>query len=299
MSEITQQATSSDVETIHRRRSVWEKALRHPGFVFSGLILLAIVLIALFAPLLAPHDPYFQSIAQRLSPPFWHENSAAAHPLGTDQLGRDYLSRLIHGTRISVAIGVGAVLVSAVIGITLGLVAGYCGGWIDTVISTAITTRLSMPIILIALAVVSIVGASLTVVIVVLGLLLWDQFAVVTRVATQQVATRDYVTSARIIGCSLPHILFREILPNVRAPLIVVATVEMAHAVLLEAALSFLGLGVQAPLPSWGLMLSEAKTSMFFSPWMIVLPGCCLFVLALAINLMGDALRDLTAGGRG
>lgn len=299
MSEAMQPAILPEAETIHKRRGFWEKALRHRGFVFSGLILLAIVLIAIFAPLLAPHDPYFQSIAQRLSPPFWHETSAAAHPLGTDQLGRDYMSRLIHGTRISVAIGLGAVLMSAVIGITLGLLAGYYGGWIDTAISTVITTRLSMPIILIALAVVSIVGASLTVVIVVLGLLLWDQFAVVTRVATQQVAARDYVTSARVIGCSLPHILFREILPNIRAPLIVVATVEMAHAVLLEAALSFLGLGVQAPLPSWGLMLSEAKTSMFFSPWMIVLPGTCLFVLALAINLMGDALRDLTAGGRG
>ena len=286
-------------EVIVPRRSFLQKAMRHRAFLFSGAILLVITLIALLAPLIAPFDPYAQSIPMRLKPPFWHDKTVADHLLGTDQLGRDYLSRLIWGAQISLAIGLAATLLSAVIGITLGLLAGYYGGWVDTAISTVVTTRLSMPIILIALAVVAIVGPSLTVVILVIGLLLWDQFAVVTRVATQQVCARDYVTSAKILGCSLPHILFREILPNIRAPLLVVATIEIAHAVLLEAALSFLGLGVQAPLPSWGLMLSEAKTSMFFSPWMIVLPGSCLFLLALAINLMGDALRDLTAGGRG
>lgn len=286
-------------ETLIRRLGFWRRAAAHRTALFSGGVLLAILLVAIFAPMLAPYDPDAQNIAMRLKPPFWHDTTMAGHLLGTDQLGRDYLSRLIYGARISMMIAIGATLMSAAIGITLGLVAGYYGGWIDTAISTVITTRLSMPIILIALAVVAIVGPSLTVVIVVLGLLLWDQFAVVTRVATQQVCARDYVTAARVLGSSLPHILFREILPNIRAPLTVVATVEMAQAVLLEAALSFLGLGVQAPLPSWGLMLSEAKTSMFFSPWLIVLPGTCLFILALAINLLGDAVRDLTAGGRG
>jgi peptide/nickel transport system permease protein len=288
-----------DEEQLIPRLGFWQRAVSHRTFLFSAAILMIIALIAIFAPLLAPYDPFAQNIAMRLKPPFWHDKTVVEHLLGTDQLGRDYFSRLIYGARISMTIAIGATLMSALIGISLGLVAGYYGGWIDTAISTVITTRLSMPIILIALAVVALVGPSLTVVIVVLGFLLWDQFAVVTRVATQQVCARDYVTAARVIGGSLPHILFKEILPNIRAPLIVVATVEMAQAVLLEAALSFLGLGVQAPLPSWGLMLSEAKTSMFFSPWMIVLPGSCLFILALGINLIGDALRDLTAGGRG
>ncbi|MEO3388475.1 ABC transporter permease [Mesorhizobium sp. CAU 1741] len=298
---MTDQSTpmTPEEDTLVRKLGFWRKAMAHRTFVFSGTILLVLLLVAVFAHLLAPYDPFAQNIAMRLKPPFWHDTTVAEHVLGTDQLGRDYMSRLIYGARISVTIAIAATVVSAVIGITLGLLAGYYGGWIDTAISTIVTTRLSMPIILIALAVVAIVGPSLTVVIVVLGLLLWDQFAVVTRVATQQVCARDYVMAARVLGSSLPHILFREILPNIRAPLMVVATVEMAHAVLLEAALSFLGLGVQAPLPSWGLMLSEAKTSMFFSPWLIVLPGACLFVLALAINLMGDAMRDLTAGGRG
>lgn len=299
MSRTATVAVAAAEETLSHRQGFWSKARRHRTLLFSGAILLVILLIAIFAPLLAPYDPFAQSIALRLKPPFWHDKTVADHLLGTDQLGRDYLSRLIYGARISMMIAIGATAMSAVIGITLGLLAGYFGGWIDTAISTVITTRLSMPIILIALAVVALVGPSLTVVIVVLGLLLWDQFAVVTRVATQQVCARDYVTAARVLGSSLAHILFREVLPNIRAPLMVVATVEMAQAVLLEAALSFLGLGVQAPLPSWGLMLSEAKTSMFFSPWLIVLPGSCLFILALAINLMGDALRDLTAGGRG
>ncbi len=266
--------------------------------MIGGGVLALLVLVALLAPLLAPHDPYLQSLSMRLKPPFWHEGSVAAHPLGTDQLGRDYLSRLIYGTRISLAIGFGAVLISGFIGISLGITAGYFGGWVDTGINAVITTRLSLPVVLLALAIVAVVGGSLTVLLLVIGLLLWDQFAVVARTATQQLRNAEYIAAARAMGAGRLHILLREILPNIRAPLIVVATVEMANAVLIEAALSFLGLGVQAPLPSWGLMLSEGKNFMFFSAWIITLPGLCLFALALSINLLGDGLRDVQGARR-
>lgn len=263
------------------------------GIVLGGGVVALFVLVALFAPLLAPHDPYAQSLMLRLKPPFWHEGWNPAHPLGTDQLGRDYLSRLLYGARISLLVGFGAVAISGVIGVTLGIIAGYAGGWIDTAVSAVVTTRLSLPVVLVALAVVAIVGGSLQVVILVIGLLFWDQFAVVARTATQQVRSAEFVGAARAMGASHVHVVLREILPNIAAPLIVVATVEIASAVLVEAALSFLGLGVQPPLPSWGLMLAEAKNFMFFNAWLIALPGLCLFVLVLAINLLGDGLRDL------
>jgi len=186
-------------------------------------------------------------------------------------------------------------LISGIIGTTLGVLAGYFGGRVDTVINFIITTRLSMPVVLVALAVVSLVGSSLTVVIWVLGLLIWDRFAVVMRSATQQVRALDFVASAQALGCSTWRILATEIMPNIANHLIVVATLEMAHAILLEAALSFLGLGVQPPEPSWGLMISEAKGLMFFDGWLIAIPGIALFLLVLAINLLGDGIRDVTA----
>ena len=186
-------------------------------------------------------------------------------------------------------------LISGAIGATLGLLAGYFGGRADLAITFLITTRLALPVVLVALAVVAMVSGSLFVVILVLGLLKWDRFAVVMRSATQQVRGLDYVAAAQAAGASTPRIVLREVLPNVMPQLIVVATVEAASAILLEAALSFLGLGVQPPLPSWGLMISEAKAYMFFSFWMIALPGAALATLVLAINLVGDGLRDVLA----
>jgi Binding-protein-dependent transport system inner membrane component/X-Pro dipeptidyl-peptidase (S15 family) len=180
-------------------------------------------------------------------------------------------------------------------GASFGVVAGYFGGRVDMVANFIITTRLSMPVVLVALAVVSMAGSSLTVVIWVLGLLIWDRFAVVMRSATMQVRNLDFVASAQALGCSTARIVLTEILPNVANHLIVVATIEMAHAILLEAALSFLGLGVQPPEPSWGLMISEAKGLMFFDAWLIAIPGTALFLLVLSINLLGDGLRDVTA----
>ena len=271
------------------------RTLSHKGFMIGAGVLSFLFLVALLAPVLAPHDPYHQDLGNRLVAPIWHETDTWEHPLGTDNLGRDYLSRLMYGARISLLIGVSAMIISGLIGVTLGIVAGYFGGRVDMIVSFVITTRLSMPVVLVALAVVALIGGSLNVIILVLGLLIWDRFAVVMRSSTQQIRSIDYVSAAKAIGCSTPRILFTEVMPNILNNLIVVATLEIAHAVLLEAALSFLGMGVQPPLPSWGLMVSEGKEFMLFSPWIIMIPGFVLSLLVLSINLMGDGVRDITA----
>ena len=267
----------------------------HTSILIGGGILLAIVLMALFAPLLAPHDPYEQDLFKRLLPPFWMEGTDPAHPFGTDNLGRDYLSRVIYGAQISLLIGICAATLSGIIGCALGVTAGYFGGRVDTVITFIITTRLSMPIVLVALAVVALVGGSLEAVILVLGFLLWDRYAVVMRSATQQARSMDYVLAARAIGCPTWRIVLSEIMPNVINNLIVIATFEVAHAILLEAALSFLGLGVQPPAPSWGLMIAEGKEFLLFDPWVITIPGIALSLLVLAVNMLGDGVRDVSA----
>ena len=267
----------------------------HAGVTIGAGVLLVIIAVALLAPVLAPFDPLDQDLTQRVIPPVWHEKGSWEHPLGTDQFGRDYLSRLMYGARISLLIGFVAMLISGFIGTALGVAAGYFGGRVDMVVNFIITTRLSLPVILVALAVVSIIGNSLWIVIWVLGLLIWDRFAVVMRSSVQQVRDLDYVAAAKALGCSTTRIILSEIMPNIVNNLIVVATLEMAHAILLEAALSYLGLGVQPPAPSWGLMISEGKGMIFFDSWLIGIPGAALFAMVLAINLLGDGLRDVTA----
>ncbi|HEY9065229.1 MAG TPA: ABC transporter permease [Burkholderiaceae bacterium] len=271
------------------------RSLGHRGLVIGGAILLLIALAALFAPWLSPHDPYAQDVTQRLIPPAWYAKGSVEHWLGTDKLGRDYLSRLLYGARVSLSIGLAAALISGLIGTTLGVLAGYFGGRVDAVVSYIVTTRLAMPVVLVALALASLVGGSLKVVIVLLGLLLWDRFAIVTRAATQQLRDAEFIAAAQALGASTRYILLRELLPNLMSALTVVATLEMAHAILLEATLSFLGLGVQPPTPSWGLMVAEGKAYMFFQPWVIVIPGVVLALLVLGINLVGDGIRDVTA----
>ncbi len=284
-----------------RRERLAARVFGHVGLRIGGIIVLSILLIAIFAPWIVPHDPYLQDLGNRRVPPIWHAwfydhpQASWTHPLGTDNIGRDYLSRLIYGARISMLIGVLAMVISGALGTALGVAAGYFGGRIDMVVNFFITTRLSVPLILAALAVVSLYGGSITIIIVVLGCLIWDRFAVVMRSVTMQIRNLEYVTAARAIGCSSARIILSEIMPNVANALVVVATLEMAHAILLEATLSFLGLGVQPPEPSWGLMLSEAKGDMFFSPWMITIPGVALFTLVMGINMLGDGLRDVSA----
>ena len=288
----------SDVTIETARPSVWRKMRGNTGALIGGTLLAVIILIALLAPLLAPHDPIAQDLSRRLLPPFWHDRAVPEHLLGTDHLGRDYLSRMIYGARVSLGVGLGVILVSGAIGITLGLIAGYFGGWIDMVISFAITTRLSLPIVLVALAAVALGGASLTTLITVLGLLLWDRFAVVTRAAAQSLRHQEFIMGLRSIGASRTRILFLEILPNMRATILVVVSLEVANVILLEAALSFLGLGVRPPTPSWGLMISEGRDNILFDPWLIALPGSALCLLVLAVNLFGDGMRDITGPAR-
>ena len=288
--------TSVDIET--ERPSFWRKMWGNTGVLIGGTLLAIIITVAILAPLLVPYDPLAQDLTQRLLPPFWHNRSVPEHILGTDHLGRDYLSRMIYGARVSLGVGLGVILVSGAIGITLGLLAGYFGGWIDLVISFAITTRLSLPIVLVALAAVALGGASLTTLITVLGLLLWDRFAVVTRAAAQSLRHQEFIMGLRAIGASRARILFLEILPNMQATILVVISLEVANVILLEAALSFLGLGVRPPTPSWGLMISEGRDNILFDPWLIALPGSALCVLVLAVNLFGDGMRDITGPGR-
>ncbi len=273
------------------------RIIGNTGLIIGSAVLLTIVFVAVFADVISPGDPLDQVLSRRLIPPIWHDTPKATwdHPLGTDALGRDYLTRLFYGARISLFIGFAAMIISGIIGTTLGVLAGYFGGRVDMVVNFILTTRLSLPVILVALAVVSLIGSSLTVVIWVLGLLIWDRFAVVMRSATQQIRSLEFIAAAQALGCSTTRIILSEIIPNIANHLIIVATLEMAHAILLEAALSFLGLGVQPPEPSWGLMVAEAKGLIFFDSWLIGIPGAAIFVLVLAINLLGDGIRDVTA----
>lgn len=277
------------------RRAIFRRAWRHGSLQLGGGILLMILAVSLLAPWLSSYDPTAQDLSRRLVEPAWGARGSLAHPLGTDQLGRDYLARLMHGGRISLVIGLVTVVLSGVIGTTLGMAAGYWGGRVDLLVNFLVTIRLTLPVVLVALVVVAVVGNSLAVLMATIGLLLWDRFAIVTRSATQQLASADFVVAARAMGRSAPRILIGEILPNISGLLIVVASVELAHAILLEAALSFLGLGVQPPLFTWGLMVAEAKNQLLFRPWLIAIPGAALILLIFAVNLVGDGVRDVTA----
>jgi peptide/nickel transport system permease protein len=267
----------------------------HYSFLFGLIVLVSATLIGLLASWLAPYHPFDQELTQRLIPPIWNSGGTWEHILGTDGLGRDYLSRLIYGVRVSLIVGLLATIISGVIGSTLGLIGGYFGGHIDSLVMYAVNTKLSLPGILLAIALVALIGGSTLTVAIVLGFLLWDRYAVVVRSATQQARSNDYVAAAEAVGASRLRITVLEVLPNVMNQIIVVATLEMALAILAEASLSFLGLGVAPPTPSWGLMISEGRNFMFFKPYLILIPGTALFILVMAINLLGDGIRDITA----
>jgi len=275
------------------RPKLWRNIMHHPGLVIGLVVLASLVLLAIFAPWVSPYDPYDQSLPQRLLPPFWVDGGSTAHLLGTDHLGRDYLSRLLYGARVSLLIGFGAASIGCVIGVTLGVCAGYFGGLIDRIVSFILTCQLALPGLLLAMALVFLIGPSVGVVICVIGLLHWSYYLVVTRAATQKIRDLEYITAARVIGSSRLQIMTTEILPNLFSEIIVIFSLEVGVAVLAEAALSFLGVGIQPPTASWGLMIAEGKVSAFLRPWLVILPGIFIFLLVLAANLVGDGLRDL------
>ena len=275
------------------------RLMRHRGVQIGFVLFATVALLALLAPWIAPQDPYAQDLLQRLKPPVWHEKGSWEFLLGTDHLGRDYLSRLLHGARISLTIGVLAACIGAVIGTTLGVCAGYFGGRVDHVVNYLLTCQLALPGLLLAMALVFLIGPSTPVVIIVIGLLHWTYFLVVARAAAQQLRQLDFVNAARAIGSSRLQIIVHELLPNLANPLIVVFTLEVGVAIVAEASLSFLGVGVPSPTPSWGLMIAEGRSFMFVRPELVLLPGLALFLLVISINMAGDGLRDATApGGR-
>jgi len=262
--------------------------------VLGAFLLILLVVSAVFAPYIATHDPYAQTITQRLVPPVFLDGGSWAHILGTDQLGRDLFSRIVYGARVSLIVGIGAVCLSTVIGVSLGILAGYFGGLLDTVISFVINVMLGFPFILLALSLVAVLGPSLVNIIIALGLTSWPVFARVTRIETMKLRDREFVLAAMSQGLGPIRILHRHVLSNLMAPILVIMTVEIARAIIRESLLSFLGLGVQPPIPSWGSMLAEGRNYILVVWWLTTLPGVAIFLSALGINLVGDALRDLT-----
>jgi peptide/nickel transport system permease protein len=277
-----------DAATASRSRRLW----RLKWGVVAAALMLVIVASALFAPFIAPDDPLAVDVRHRLAPPAWMEGGAADHLLGTDQIGRDLFSRVIYGGRVSLLVGVAAVLVSSTIGVLLGLAAGYFGPRVDWVIMTLINVMLTFPFVLLALAVIAVRGPSLLNMVIVLGVADWPLYARVIRVETLALRERDFITAGRALGMSHVRLVFRQILPNLVSVIIVIATLQVARVIILESFLSFLGLGVQPPTPAWGNMLGEGRVYMLNSWWIAAFPGLAIFVTTLVINLMGNALRD-------
>ena len=260
--------------------------------VAAAVVLLLIIASAVFAPWVAPHDPLAVNIRHRLGPPAWMHGGTAEHLLGTDQVGRDLLSRMIYGGRVSLVVGVCAVILSATIGVLLGLAAGYVGKRTDWTIMTIVNVMLTFPFVLLALAVIAVLGPSLVNMIIVLGVAGWPIYARVVRAETMAIREREFVIAGRALGMSHARIVVRQILPNLVSAIVVIATLQVAQVIILESFLSFLGLGIQPPTPAWGNMLGEGRLYMLNSWWIATFPGLAIFVTTLVINLMGNALRD-------
>ena len=267
------------------------RSRRFPG-VPLFILLFLLVLPGLFAPYLAPHNPIRGSLRARLKPPMWVAGGAITHPLGTDKVGRDILSRIIYGARISLAVSIVAILVSGAVGTALGLIAGYFGGRLDALIMRLVDISLGLPVILLALVFVAAVGASFWTVVSVTAVLLWARYARQVRGETLGIRERDFIARARVAGASHVRIMLRYIFPNVVNTLTVLATLQIGAVILLESALSFLGAGIPRPTPTWGSMISDGRDLIVVAWWIAMFPGLAIMLTVLSLNLLGDWLRD-------
>ena len=269
----------------------WRKAKRYP-VVPLAILLFVLVLPAVFAPVVAPHDPYMGTLTHRLTPPFWQEGGTLEHPLGTDKLGRDMLSRIIYGARISLTVSLIAIVVGGVIGTVLGLASGYFGRKTDAVIMRLVDISLSLPTILLALVLVAAVGPSFGTVVIVLIVLLWARYARLVRGEVLALKERDFIARARVAGASHARIMYKYLFPNVVNSLIVLATLQVGYVILLESALSFLGAGLPRAEPAWGVMVADGRELIVTAWWVSMFPGLAIMLTVLALNLLGDWLRD-------
>lgn len=259
------------------------------GLGFVGLL----VLVALAAPLVAPQDPTRQSLRGRLGPPTWQGVDGRAHLLGTDHLGRDVLSRVIYGSRVSLVVGFAAVVVGGVLGSAAGVLAGFSRGRLDGVIMTIADAQLAFPFVLLAIGIIAVLGPSFPTLVVVIGLSGWVAYARILRSQVLVVRSREFVESIHALGGSQARIVLRHVLPNVLSSIVVVATLELARAIVLEATLSFLGLGIQPPTPSWGGMVQEGREYLDSAWWISTFPGLVLMITSIVVSRTGDWLRDV------
>jgi len=270
---------------------LWRLARRRTA-LFGLAVVALVVLTAVLAGLVSPFDPLEQDIGQRLKEPGWVDEQGRVHPLGTDHLGRDILARIIHGSRIALSVGLAAVMVSGLLGMTIGLVAGYFGGRVDDFFMRLADIQLAFPFILLAIAVIGVLGPSLRNIIIVIGVSSWVVYARVVRGEVLSIREREFVQAAVALGSRDGRILLRHVLPNTLTPWLVVATLDMARVIVIESALSFLGLGVQPPTPTWGGMLADGRVYLSTAWWLATFPGLAILITVLGINLFGDGLRD-------
>lgn len=295
MAEATAKPVSSLDEMSPRRRQLaefWFYFSENRGAVIGLWVFCILVIVAVLAPVIAPHAPYQQYRDAVLVPPVWQANGRWEFLLGTDAVGRDILSRLLYGARYSLFIGIVVSTVALVVGIFVGVIAGYFRGWIDTVIMRLMDIILAFPSLLLALTLVAVLGPGLNNAMIAIALVYQPHFVRLTRAAVMAEKSRDYVVAARVAGAGPIRLMFRTILPNCMAPLIVQATLSFSSAILDAAALGFLGLGVQPPTPEWGTMLASARDYIERAWWVVTLPGLAILLSVLAINLIGDGLRD-------